>query len=102
MFWGGEVFRGYEQLFKLGDIGNLCGRNRMYRPIYPIAKEHYSTQWLSFLIALVLLAVTTAATGGWMQPWTVWALVPLNALLVSLASNGAVDAMRAMKGNKTS
>ena len=76
MFWGGEVFRGYEQLFKLGDIGNLCGRNRMYRPIYPI--------------------------GGWMQPWTVWALVPLNALLVSLASNGAVDAMRAMKGNKTS
>ena len=41
MFWGGEVFRGYEQLFKLGDIGNLCGRNRMYRPIYPIAKEHY-------------------------------------------------------------
>lgn len=37
-----------------------------------------------------------------MQPWTVWALVPLNALLVSLASNGAVDAMRAMKGNKTS
>ena len=93
MFWGGEVFRGYEQLFKLGDIGNLCGRNRI---------KKVPTQWLSFLIALVLLAVTTAATGGWMQPWTVWALVPLNALLVSLASNGAVDAMRAMKGNKTS
>ena len=44
------------------------------------------TQWLSYIIA---------------QPWTVWALVPLNAALVSLASNGAVDAMRSMKRQKS-
>lgn len=57
------------------------------------------TQWLSYIIAAVLLVITTAATGGWMQPWTVWALVPLNAALVSLASNGAYQAIvRAKKG----
>ena len=59
------------------------------------------TQWLSYIIAVVLLVVTTAATGGWAQPWTVWALVPMNAALVSLASNGAVDAMRSMKRQKS-
>ena len=57
------------------------------------------TQWLSYIIAVVLLVITTAATGGWIQPWTVWALVPLNAALVSLASNGAYQAIvRTMKG----
>ena len=57
------------------------------------------TQWLSYIIAVVLLVITTAATGGWMQPWTVWALVPLNAALVSLASNGAYQAIvRTKKG----
>lgn len=55
------------------------------------------TQWLSYIIAVVLLVVTTAATGGWAQPWTVWALVPLNAAMVSLASNGAYQAMDGMK-----
>lgn len=60
------------------------------------------TQWLSYLIAAVLLVITTAATGGWMQPWTVWALVPLNAALVSLASNGAFEAIvRVRDGKKT-
>ncbi|WP_050698968.1 hypothetical protein [Anaeromassilibacillus senegalensis] len=55
------------------------------------------TQWLSYIIAAVLLVITTAATGGWMQPWTVWALVPLNAALVSLASNGAYEAIIRIK-----
>lgn len=58
------------------------------------------TQWLSYIIAAVLLAVTTAATGGWAQPWTVWALVPLNAALVSLASNGAYEAVTRVAGGK--
>lgn len=57
------------------------------------------TQWLSYIIAVVLLVITTAATGGWMQPWTVWALVPLNAALVSLASNGAYQAIVRTRGD---
>lgn len=59
------------------------------------------TQWLSYIIAAVLLVVTTAATGGWMQPWTVWALIPLNAALVSLASNGAYQAVIRLKDGKS-
>ena len=58
------------------------------------------TQWLSYIIAVVVLTVTTAATGGWMQPWTVWALVPLNAALVSLESNGAYQALIRIRSNK--
>ncbi len=58
------------------------------------------TQWLSYIIAAALLVITTAATGGWMQPWTVWALVPLNAALVSLASNGAFAAIVRVKDGK--
>ena len=56
------------------------------------------TQWLSYILAALLLTVTTAATGGWIQPWTVWALVPLNAVLVSLASNGAFQAVTRAQG----
>ena len=59
------------------------------------------TQWLSYIIGAVLLVVTTAATGGWMQPWTVWALIPLNAALVSLASNGAYQAVIRIKDGKS-
>jgi hypothetical protein len=51
------------------------------------------TQILSYLIALVVLLISTAANGGFLQPWTVWALVPLNAVLVSTASNGAYQAI---------
>lgn len=59
------------------------------------------TQWLSYIIAAVLLVITTAAIGGWMQPWTVWALIPLNAALVSLASNGAYEAIIRARGTQT-
>jgi fatty acid desaturase len=51
------------------------------------------TQILSYLIALVVLLISTAANAGFAQPWTVWALVPLNAVLVSTASNGAYQAI---------
>ena len=58
------------------------------------------TQWLSYLIAVLLLFAATAATGGFSQPWMVWGMIPLNAVPVSLASNGAFDAVvRMTKGN---
>ncbi len=53
----------------------------------PLAK--LPTQWLSFFIALVIMVAATAASGGWAQTWEVWALVPLNAVMVSLTANGA-------------
>lgn len=58
----------------------------------PLAK--LPTQWLSYFIALALMVGATAASGGWAQPWQVWALVPLNAVIVSTASNGSYAAAK--------
>ena len=62
-----------------GTLGTFAGATActgLFTQLLKSIIKKVQTQWLSFLIALVLLA--------------------------SLASNGAVDAMRAMKGNKTS
>ncbi|CAB1239099.1 conserved membrane protein of unknown function [Ruminococcaceae bacterium BL-4] len=56
------------------------------------------TQGLSYLIALFVLLISTAATGGFLQPWTVWALIPFNAVLVSTSSNGAYQAIVRTRG----
>lgn len=53
--------------------------------------EKIPTQIVSYIIALAVLLLATAATGG-AGDWTGWAIVPLNAILVSLASNGTYDA----------
>ena len=58
------------------------------------------TQWLSYIIAVVLLFAATAATGGFAQPWTVWAMIPLNAVIVSLSSNGAFEAVKRVRNGK--
>lgn len=57
------------------------------------------TQWLSYLLAVVILCAATAATKGFMD-WTLWAIVPLNAVLVSMASNGAFSAVKRMTKGK--
>ena len=53
------------------------------------------TQLVSYVIAVVILGVATTATGG-TPDWTGWALVPLNAVVVSLASNGGFEAIKRM------
>lgn len=58
------------------------------------------TQWLSYIIAAVLLFLATAATGGFSQAWTVWAMIPLNAAIVSLSANGAYEAANRIKNGK--
>ena len=60
------------------------------------------TQWLSYVIALIILLVATAATGG-ATDWTGWAIIPLNAVLVSFSANGAYDALtkRLLKRQKS-
>ena len=53
------------------------------------------TQLVSYVIAVLVLGLATAATGG-SSDWTGWALVPLNAVVVSLASNGGFEAIKRM------
>lgn len=51
------------------------------------------TQIVSYVIAVLALGLATAATGG-ASDWTGWALVPLNAVVVSLSANGGFDAVK--------
>lgn len=58
------------------------------------------TQILSYVIALVILLATTAATGGLGQAWSVWAMAPFNAVPVSLSANGAHSGIVRMTGGE--
>lgn len=49
------------------------------------------TRLVSFLAALLILAVSTVATRGF--DWKELALTVLNAMIVALASNGAFEAL---------
>lgn len=51
------------------------------------------TQIVSYVIGLAVLALATAATGG-VTDWTGWAILPLNAVLVSLSANGSFSAIQ--------
>lgn len=57
------------------------------------------TQWMSYLIALVILTMATVATRGGIA-WSEWALIPINAVLVSLSANGAFTAAKRALGER--
>ena len=55
------------------------------------------TQVVSYAIALVVLVGATAALRG-ASGWADWAILPLNAVAVSLAANGAYAAVARVRG----
>ncbi len=57
------------------------------------------TQIVSYAVSLIVLLAATAATGQ-AGEWSQWAIVPLNAVLVSLASNGAFVAIKRISGGE--
>ena len=61
--------------------------------------QKFPTQLVSYVIAVVILGLATAATGA-VSDWTGWALVPLNAVVVSLASNGGFDIIKRVQKSK--
>ncbi|QAT49983.1 hypothetical protein EQM14_09480 [Caproiciproducens sp. NJN-50] len=62
--------------------------------------QRLPTQWLSYFIALVILYAATYFTGGLTVPTA--AAIPLNSVLVALASNGAYSAVLRVKNGKPS
>lgn len=59
------------------------------------------TQWLSYIIAVVIMIGATAAT-SWGAGWETWALIPINAIIVSMSANGAFTAAkRIVEGKNT-
>jgi hypothetical protein len=61
--------------------------------------KNIATQWVSFGIAVVLLYLATYFTGGMTPP--VAALIPLNAVLIALAANGAYSAITRVNASAT-
>lgn len=57
------------------------------------------TQWLSYIIAVIILYLATLFTGN--MTGASAAIVPLNAILISLASNGAYSAVIRAKDGKS-
>ena len=55
--------------------------------------QKFPTQLVSYVIAVVILGLATAATDA-ASDWTDWALVPLNAVAVALTANGGYDAAK--------
>ena len=62
------------------------------------ALSRVPTQIVSYIISLLILCVATAATGG-ASDWTGWAILPLNAVLVSLSANGTCSAVQRVTDN---
>ena len=56
------------------------------------------TQWLSYFIAAVILYAATYFTGA--LTGSSAAIIPLNAVLVSLAANGAYSVVQRVKNGK--
>lgn len=63
------------------------------------ALKKIPTQFLSYVIALTILAAATAATGS-ASDWTGWLILPLNAVIVSLSANGAFAAVKRVTEGK--
>ena len=58
------------------------------------------TQWLSYIYAVVVMALATIFTTGF--SWPTLALIPFNAVIVAMSANGAFSAYkRILEGKKT-
>lgn len=56
------------------------------------------TQMVSYVVALVIIGIATAVQSDAGAEWYVWALIPFNAVIVSLGANGAYSAVERFKG----
>lgn len=92
-----------DEFFSWEMLGNFAGAVTATAVVTQAVKgifQKIPTQLVSYLIAVVLLGLATAAgsvAAGSAADWTVWTLVPLNAVLVSLAANGGFEALQRTK-----
>lgn len=85
-----------DNFFDWGMLGTFAGAAAATGIVTQAVKgifQKIPTQIVSYVIAVVILGLATAATGG-ASDWTGWALVPLNAVVVSLSANGGFDAVK--------
>ncbi|HIR58228.1 MAG TPA: hypothetical protein IAA54_11245 [Candidatus Gallacutalibacter pullicola] len=95
-----------DNFFDWGILSTLAGAAAATGIVTQAVKgifQKFPTQLVSYVIAVVILGVATAATGmtsGAITDWTVWALVPLNAVVVAFTANGGYDAINRMQKTK--
>lgn len=65
-----------------------------------LKKPKVPAYWLSYITALILLVIVNIFSPNCKEIQT-WIIVPLNAIAVSMASNGVYDAAARIQKNKT-
>ena len=91
-----------DSFFDWGMLGTFAGAAAATGIVTQAVKgifQKIPTQLVSYVIAVVILGLATAATGGAFD-WTGWALVPLNAVVVSLSANGGFEAIKRVQKTK--
>lgn len=91
-----------DNFFDWGMLGTFAGAAAATGIVTQAVKgifQKIPTQIVSYVIAVVILWLATAATGG-ASDWTGWALVPLNAVVVSLSANGGFEAIKRVQKTK--
>lgn len=92
-----------DEFFTWEMLGTFAGCSAATAIITQFLKNLFAklpTQWLSYMIAVVILYLATLFTGS--MTGAAAAVIPLNAVLVSLSANGAYSAvLRAKNGKPT-
>ena len=84
-----------DEFFTWAILATFAGASSATAIITQLIKSALSkipTQILSYAVALIILLLATAATGT-ATDWTGWAIIPLNAIIVSVAANGMFSAV---------
>ena len=89
-----------DQFFTWGTLATLAGASAAVGLLTQFFKDaiHVPTQWLSYIFAVIVLSAATLFAGSYSAP--AWAIIPLNAVIVSIASNGAYAAILRAKDGK--
>lgn len=88
------------QFFTWGTLATLAGASIAVGLLTQFLKDTIKipTQWLSYILAVIILAAATFFTG--VTDVSLWALIPLNAVIVSTSANGAYAAILRAKNGK--
>lgn len=89
-----------DQFFTWGTLATLAGASAAVGLMTEFFKKAIPlpTQWLSYIFSVIVLSAATLFAGSYSAP--AWAIIPLNAVIVSIASNGAYTAILRAKDGK--
>ena len=81
------------EFFTWGTLATLAGASLAVGLLTQFLKDAIKipTQWLSYILAVIILCAATFFTG--VADVSVWAIIPLNAVIVSTSANGAYAAI---------